>query len=92
VNVVGPRSGNVVEREIEGCFALLQPETAEVLVLNESASDVWRLASEGELTLDAIVVLLAKAYGAEPEAIRDDVEQTVAFLTDRGFITPSAGL
>ena len=54
---VGPRAAGVVEREVEGCFALLCADGDRVLVLNETASDLWRLI-DGDLTLDVIVDLL----------------------------------
>lgn len=90
-DVVGPHLAGVVEKEIHDCFALLHPVTNEVLVLNDSASDIWRL-SDGEFTLETIVHLLARAYSADVAAIREDVERTVTLLRRRGFLVPdSAG-
>ncbi len=73
---VGPPTAGVVESEIEGCISLYHPESQEVSVLNQTASDVWRL-SDGAYTLDQIVVLLARAYGVEPGSIREEVATTV---------------
>jgi hypothetical protein len=56
-----------------------------VVVLNATASDVWRLC-DGEQTLDEIVDLLASAYQAEASVIRPDVEKTIADLVDAGFL------
>ena len=79
----------VVETEIEGCLALFHPHKAQVLVLNETASDVWRLI-DGQLTLEAIVLALSRAYGVEPDAIRADVGRTVVLLRTPGFLADSS--
>jgi hypothetical protein len=83
---VGPHEPAVLEREVQGCFALLHPDGREALILNETASDIWRL-SDGELTLAGIVDVLATAYGVPAEAIRDEVERTVSTLRDSGFLS-----
>jgi hypothetical protein len=56
-----------------------------VLVLNPTASDVWRL-SDGEHTLEEMVRLLAVAYQVRPEDIRIDVEQAVRNIIEEGFL------
>ena len=83
-------AARIIEREIAGCLALFHPDTAEVLVLNETASDVWRLI-DGELTLESIVLALARTYGVEAGAIRDDVGRTVDFLRNNGFLVTPIG-
>ena len=64
---------------------LLSPDPVQVLVLNETASDVWRLL-DGELTLTDIVSLLARAYGVEPLAICDEVAGTIRRLEENGLV------
>jgi Coenzyme PQQ synthesis protein D (PqqD) len=83
---VGPHEPSVLEREVRECFALLHPNGREVLILNATASDIWRL-SDGELTMDGIVDVLATAYGVPAQAIRDEVERTVSTLRDSGFLS-----
>lgn len=83
--VVGPPAAHVVESEVDGRVSLYDPQSEEVLVLNESASDVWRL-SDGSQTLEQMVVLLAKAYGVEPAAIDDEVVETVQGFRERGLL------
>ncbi len=83
---IGPPARGVVEREVAGCFVLLCPEEEHVLLLNETASDVWRLVS-GDLSLEKIVDLLARAYHTEPGYIYEDVELTVARLRDHGLLS-----
>ncbi len=87
---IGPPVAGVVAREVGDCFALLSPHTAQVLVLNETASDVWRLA-DGELTLELIVELLARAYRVPPEMIRGEVARTVGALEDYGLLARPDG-
>ncbi len=81
----GPPVARVVEREVEGCFALLCPDREHVLLLNETASDVWRLV-DGELTLDAIASLLARAYGVKQESIYNDVQRAIALYYEHGLL------
>jgi coenzyme PQQ synthesis protein D (PqqD) len=82
---IEPPGPTVVESEIAGCLALFHPDKAEVLLLNETASDVWRLI-DGQLTLEAIVLALSHAYGVDPDAIRADVGRTVVLLRTHGFL------
>jgi hypothetical protein len=56
-------------------------------MLNETASDIWRLA-DGEHDLDGLVRLLAEAYGVDGAAIRPEVEEAVATLRVEGFLPP----
>lgn len=76
---------NVIETEVDGDVGLYDPSTEEVVVLNQTASDIWRLCDGGS-TLDEIVRLLARAYGAEPSTIREDVAIVVDQLRRQGFL------
>lgn len=71
--------------ELDGDVSLFDTATQQALLLNATASDVWRLL-DGQHTLDEIVRLLAAAYEQAAEDIRGDVERTVATLTDAGFL------
>lgn len=71
--------------ELDGDVSLFDTATQQALLLNATASDVWRLL-DGQHTLDDIVRLLATAYGQADDDIRPDVERTVATLTDAGFL------
>lgn len=86
VDLVGPAATHVVATEIDGCVALFNPETAEAIFLNETASDIWRL-SDGTCSLPEMTDRLAEAYGTDPATISADVSQTVSILRDRGFLT-----
>lgn len=83
---VGPPPAHIIETEVKGDISLFDAKTNQVVVLNSTASDVWRL-SDGEHTLEEIVTLLASAYKTDPERIRNDVKTTIGQLVDEGFLT-----
>lgn len=87
---VGPACEHIVETEIEGEISLYHPGTDQVMVLNETASDIW-LLSDGEHTLPEIVDLLARAYQVESNDIREDVEKAVADFVQNGFLRDGVG-
>lgn len=83
--LVGPPPDHIIETEIDGDISLYDPSRAEVLVLNSTASDIWRL-SDGHYTLGGLVSALAHAYQTDPSSIRPEVEATIHDLVDRGFL------
>lgn len=82
---VGPASGDVLEAEVDGDVSLYHPGTERVVVLNRTASDIWRLL-DGSHTLGEVTELLAAAYDADPEVVAADVERTVAELIEAGML------
>lgn len=84
-SVVGPPAPHVVESEVGGNISLYDSATEEVLVLNETASDVWRLC-DGSQTLDEVVKLLARSYRVEPSDIHAEVVETVQGFRERGLL------
>jgi hypothetical protein len=82
---VGPPRPTVQVLELDGDISLYDRATSQALLLNATASDVWRLL-DGEHTVDEIVDLLAAAYGTDPAAIRPDVVRTVAELGAAGLL------
>ena len=82
---IGPPAAHILETEIGAEISLYDPKSDSVLVLNETASDVWRLC-DGEHTLDELVELLAGAYGVESGSIQSDVEQAVSTMIGEGFL------
>ena len=68
---------------------LLHASDPRVIVLNQTASDVWTLC-DGTSTLPEVVATLARAYGVEAAAIRADVEATVARFRAEGFLPDPA--
>jgi Coenzyme PQQ synthesis protein D (PqqD) len=87
-SLVGPPAATVREAEIDGAISLYDNRTKNVVVLNPTASDVWRLA-DGQHTLTDIVRLLASAYSVEAAEICGDVERTVGELRAAGVLTAS---
>ena len=83
--LIGPPPPHVIETEVRGDISLYDAQHERVLVLNGTASDVWRLC-DGDQTFDQIVALLARAYGVEGISIRADVERTIKQLVDEGFL------
>ena len=82
---IGPPPAHILETEVDGEISLYDPHSESVLVLNQTASDVWRL-SDGEHTLADMVRLLAAAYGQRPKDIHDDVEKAVRNIIEEGFL------
>lgn len=87
---VGPPAPQILETEIGNEISLYDPLTENVAVLNETASDIWRL-SDGESDLDQIVTLLAAAYGVDAGQIREEVEVTIANFEDQGLFQKEPG-
>jgi hypothetical protein len=79
-----PADGVVVE-ELDDELCLYRPDTAEVLVLNQTAGDVWRLC-DGSADVDEIVQVLASAYHSTPDVLGDDVRAVLADLHERGYL------
>ena len=82
---VGPPRSHILETEIDEEISLYDPRNEQVVVLNQTASDVWRL-SDGECDLEEIVRLLSVAYGVAAEDIRGEVEDTVRSLQGQGLL------
>lgn len=73
---IGPAASGVSEVELDGQICVYSPEGEQVLALNGTASDVWRL-SDGAHTLDEVIQLLSTAYAVDAAAIADDVSQVI---------------
>ena len=82
---MGPPASHIIETEIDDDVSLYDARAERVVVLNTTASDIWRLA-DGEHTVDQIVDLLADAYSTSADFIRPDVEQVVTSLIDDGLL------
>lgn len=89
-DVLGPVAVTVREVELDGEISLYDSTTNRALLLNPTASDVWRLL-DGAHTLTEIIELLAQAYDTTPEAIADDVRSAVEQLMDHGLLPRTTG-
>jgi len=75
----------VRDLEVDGDISLYDRASQRALLLNSTASAIWRLA-DGTYTLDELVDRLAAAYQVWPAAIRADVERTLRDLAGAGFL------
>ena len=82
---IGPPVAHLLETEIDDEISLYDPRTEQVVVLNKTASDVWRL-SDGESDLDEISRLLASAYGVDVDQIRGEVKETIRSFVEHGLL------
>ena len=73
-----PRS-RIRELDIEGEITLYDGSSQAAVVLNSTASDVWRLL-DGQRSIDDIVALLRIAYDTDLDTLRMDVRRTVEEL------------
>ena len=82
---VGPPQRAVTEVEVDGRISVYSPSTQQLVSLNETASDVWRLC-DGTRDASAIVELLASSYAVEAHVIADDVRCTIDRLITLGLL------
>lgn len=82
---VGPPQRAVTEVEVDGRISVYSPSRQELVALNETASDVWRLC-DGHHDLPSIVSLLAASYRVQPGVIAGDVESTVGEFVALGLL------
>jgi hypothetical protein len=78
---------------LEAELCLYREADAEVLVLNHTAADIWRLC-DGTRTRALLVEDLALAYGEAAERIGEQVDAVLDDLLARGFLVqavPRAG-
>lgn len=86
--VIGPAAPGVTAVEIDGRFSIYNPTSTQVLTLNETASDVWRLC-DGEADATGIVASIAAAYGEPAAAITESVLDTIKLFADEGLLVPT---
>ena len=85
LKTTGRPSSQLIESEIDGDISLYHPRTEQVVVLNGTASDVWRLC-DGERSVEEVAALLASSYGLdEPDAILPDVVKTLSQFAESGL-------
>lgn len=87
--LVGPALPGVTEVDIDGIITVYAPATAQVLVLNETASQVWRLA-DGHRDVTDLTADLAELYDTTSDAIATDVRAAVHSFVDAGLIAGTA--
>lgn len=78
----------VREMEIDGEVTLYHGRTQTALVLNGTASDVWRLV-DGTRTPERVAELLASVYNADLDTVRADVNSALRQLREHGLLRPT---
>lgn len=79
------RADAVRELDVDGAVTLFHEPTQTALVLNETASDVWRLL-DGRRTVAEIIEELARVYTADAAAIRSGVQAALRQLSEHHVI------
>lgn len=75
---------DAIAREIDGNFTIYDKDRDNVTVLNDSASEIWRLC-DGRAG-NAIVDELARRYKADRDEIQRDVESVLEQLAGSGLL------
>ena len=71
--------------EDESGSLLFNPDTGEVLVINDTGRFIWDLCAEG-VTMDDIVAEFDESYYELPENLTEDVDSYLVIMTKGGFI------
>ena len=79
------RAPAVLHRRLPDGVMLLSLHGGEAIVLRGSALDLW-LALDQPQPADALTAGLAAQHGAEPAAIRPDIDAALADLHDRHLL------
>ena len=88
---IGPSAAGTTEVELDGRIHVYSPATQQLVALNDTASDVWRLC-DGEHTAEDIVDLLSRSYDVDPDTIRADVGAALDEFVGLALLpAPSAG-
>ena len=86
-NVVGPPLAGVTEQTVDGQSWLYAPSTEQAVILNDSATAVWRLA-DGRHGIATVCTLVATAYCVPELAVGADVRSAIAAFVAAGLIPP----
>jgi len=89
------QSDQVVARQIADQWLLIPlhatgVDLQKVYLLNETSAAIWRLLDQ-PTSLDDLVTALRQEYDAPEEVIRQDADELVTDLMDRGFVVQEAG-
>jgi hypothetical protein len=82
------RSSELSWREIDGEMVVLDLASSRYLTTNRTGSVLMRLLTE-ECTADELTDNLAAEFGIPREQAREDVEQFVKMLADKGLLDTS---
>lgn len=78
----------VRELEIDGDITLFHTRTNSAVILNGTASDVWRLL-DGQRMAEEIVSALISVYDVAPATLAEGVENALQQFSDHGLVEVS---
>ena len=78
----------VLQTEVDGGLALLDPNTNTYFLLNQTGALVWR-ALEEEASIDEICAAVAGRFDVTKDHCRDDVTDLLNSMALKGLIVPS---
>jgi hypothetical protein len=84
-DVVPARNDRLAAREVAGEMVLLSADDSALLVLNDTATAVWR-AVDGRTTLSSIARTLCRDYAVDFETALHDVHDLVSRLAAAGVL------
>lgn len=88
---IGPHIHGVSVADVDGCLAIHAAPDQSVVILNRTASDIWRLCT-GEHDLETLGCLLESRYGMQAGELADQVARAVSRLAELNLITrPTSG-
>lgn len=74
-----------LREEDESGSLLFNPDSGEVLVINDTGRFIWDLC-ENDITVDAIVLEFNKTYENLPDNLVEDVDTYITIMTKGGFL------
>jgi hypothetical protein len=80
------RAPNVIVREEENCYLLVNRTNGKVLVVNKMGLETWHLLES--LTVEDATKELARRYGIEHASCKTQIMKFVEKLSKNGFIFP----
>lgn len=81
---------SLTEVEVDGEIAIYHPGTDAVVLLNASASHIWRLTADGAVTVDDLVPTVADAFDIEVDEARAGIEAGVDLLIEKQLLVRAA--
>lgn len=83
--LLAPATSGLTAVEVDGCVSVFNAATQRAVMLNETATDVWRLV-DGTRNTEAIVRSIAERYGLDPATIRADVVGAIDVLRHEALL------
>lgn len=79
------RAHKVPWRVVDGKAVLVSVQNSEVMVLNETGTEIWSFLSEGR-TLDDIVEHLTEVCDCDRGSCSADAEEFISEMTKKGAV------